>query len=58
MADLKISQMEVATKLKSTDLIPIIQDGENKIIKGEILNGIWQRATILNGTPARRRNIL
>lgn len=32
-----ISQRPIAIELKSTDIIPIVQDGTNKIIKGELL---------------------
>ena len=34
----KISQFEVASKFNSEDIIPIIQDNENKIIHGDNLN--------------------
>ena len=34
----KISQFEAASKFNSEDIIPIIQDNENKIIHGDNLN--------------------
>lgn len=39
MADVKISQMPLATTLKDTDFFEIVQDGQNKKIQGALIKG-------------------